>query len=103
LYRAVMGERGSAAVLRDVREQLAGLLREHFEQAAARRGVPPVIPTEVMVQVLVGALLGAVTWWLDAGAEYTAEQMDRMFTRLAAPAIEAGLGPVPGAPHHGAS
>jgi AcrR family transcriptional regulator len=103
LYRAVIGERGSAAVLRDLREQLAGLLREHLEQAAARRGVPPVVPPEVTVQVLVGALLGALTWWLDADSGYTAEQMDRMFTRRAAPLIEAGLGPVPAAPQHVAS
>jgi hypothetical protein len=45
------------------------------------------------VQYLVGALLGTLTWWLDADPGYTAEEMDRMFAQLAVPAVGAGLGP----------
>jgi len=51
------------------------------------------VPVEVTVQLAVGVLLGALTWWLDNDLPYSPEQLARMFERRMASAVEAGLGP----------
>jgi hypothetical protein len=36
-------------------------------------------------------LLGLLTWWLDEGSRYSAEEVDRMFRVLIKPGIAAAL------------
>jgi AcrR family transcriptional regulator len=91
LYRALVGRRAGAVVLRYAREQLASLLREHLEQVTTSRGVMPAVPIEVMVQYLASALLGVLTWWLDAETPYSAEEMGGMLLLLIRPAFSAAF------------
>jgi AcrR family transcriptional regulator len=92
LYRALVGRRGGAAVLKHAREQFTALVREHLEEAAANRQAAPPVPLEVTVQFVVSAFLGVLTWWLDSDPPHTAEQIGRMFEQLAIPGVRAGLG-----------
>lgn len=92
LYRMLVGSRAGTLVLRHVRAELNGLVREHFEDVIARRSVVPTVPVEVIVEHTVGALLGVVTWWLDSATPYSIEQIAEMLTCLMPPAIEVGLG-----------
>jgi AcrR family transcriptional regulator len=92
LYRALVGKRGGGVVLTRAREELAGLLREHFEEAATVRRWEPTVPSEVMVQFLVSALLGLLTWWLDNQMPYTPDEMGASFWELAHAGVEGALG-----------
>jgi hypothetical protein len=78
-------------VLKYASEQLVTLLREHLDEVVASRRLSPAVPPEVTVQYLASALLGTLTWWLDNDMPYPAEQMGRMFLRLAKPAVAAAL------------
>jgi len=91
LYRALVGRRAGAVVLKYASEQLVTLLREHLDEVVASRRLSPAVPPEVTVQYLASALLGTLTWWLDNDMPYPAEQMGRMFLRLAKPAVAAAL------------
>ena len=92
LYRALVGRRGGAAVLKHAREQFTAVVREHLQEAVANRQTAPPVPLEVTVQYVVSAFLGVLTWWLDSEPLLTAEQMGRLFEQLAIPAVRAGLG-----------
>ena len=92
LYRALVGRRAGAVVVRYAREQFTTLLREHLEEVVTSRRVTPAVPIEVTVQYLASALLGVLTWWLDSDTPYSAEEMGRMFVRLTLPAFAAALG-----------
>jgi len=91
LYRALVGRRAGAVVLKYASEQLVTLLREHLDEVVASRRLSPAVPPEVTVQYLASALLGTLTWWLDNDMPYPAEQMGRMFLRLTKPAVAAAL------------
>jgi AcrR family transcriptional regulator len=92
LYRALVGRRGGAAVLKHAREQFAAVVREHLQEAAAARVAAPPVPVEVTVQFVVSAFLGVLTWWLDSEPPQTAEQMGLLFEQLTIPAVRAGMG-----------
>jgi hypothetical protein len=53
--------------------------------------VMPAVPIEVMVQYLASALLGVLTWWLDAETPYSAEEMGGMLLLLIRPAFSAAF------------
>ena len=91
MYRALVGKRGGAVVLKYAREQLVTLLREHLEEVVTSRRVSPVVPLEVTVHYLASALLGTLTWWLDNDLPYPPDQMGRVFVRLSQPAVAAAL------------
>lgn len=91
-YRAHVGSRSSGTILTFVHKELTSLMRAHFEEAVARRHVKPAVPVDVMTHYAVSALLALLTWWLDNGLPYPAEQMGQMYERLTRPAIAAALG-----------
>ena len=72
------------------------LVREHLIEAEALRLTRPVVPVEVVVEYIVSALMGLLTWWLDNDLPYAAEEMARMFQRLTRPALESALRAAPG-------
>jgi AcrR family transcriptional regulator len=92
LYRGLAGSRAGALVLRQARAELVALTRGHFERVVARRRARPTVPLEVLAEHTAGALLGVLTWWLDAEPAYSAQEMAATFERLAAPTLHAGLG-----------
>jgi Transcriptional regulator C-terminal region len=87
LYLAMVGKQGSELVDRAIRKLLSELVEEHLRSRVAvserdeRR-------LEVAVQFVVGGLVGLVTWWLDTGAPFTAEEMHASFQRLATHGVE---------------
>jgi AcrR family transcriptional regulator len=92
LYRALVGRRGSGTLLKYAHDDLAALIREHLEDAIARRRLQPEVPLEVTVEFLASALLALLTWWLDNDMPYTADEMGRMFQRLAGSGVPPALG-----------
>ena len=92
-YRALMGSRSGGTVLTAAHKELRALLRGHFDNVVAQGRAQPKVPPEVVTQYVVSALLAVLTWWLDNGLPYTAEQMAQMFDRMTRPAIAAALSP----------
>jgi AcrR family transcriptional regulator len=83
LYRALMGSRGGTIAMESVREMLLevvrGELKAHVRDRAGR---------EFAVRHVVGAFLAVLTWWLDGGAEFSPQEMDARFQRLALRGLE---------------
>jgi AcrR family transcriptional regulator len=92
LYRGLAGSRASTLVLTRARAELVALTGGHFERVVAQRRARPTVPLEVLAEHTAGALLGVLTWWLDGGAAYSAQEMAATFERLTTPAVHAGLG-----------
>ena len=78
-------------------------LRQNVERHLAEMlsvGQVPAAPLSLVADYVAGALLTALTWWLDNDLPYTPEQMDAMFGQLVGPGVHAILG-IPAAPAHG--
>lgn len=83
LYQAMVGRPSGALLMRALHALLSEQLRAHLAQQAA----PIPVPAEVAVAYYVSALLGLLTWWLDAPRGYSPEEMDELFRRLVRPAL----------------
>ncbi len=92
LYQALVGKRGAGVIFRYAHEELASLLNEHFADVVAHRGLQLAVPPDVMVQYLVSALLGLLTWWLDNQMPYTADEMSRAFRQVTHSGVAGVLG-----------
>lgn len=82
LYRALVGDRGGIVALGKIRAMLADLVREELVATAGKRA-GDTIPSELVIQYIVGAYMAVLTWWLDGGATLPPDQVDAMFRRLA--------------------
>ena len=82
LYRALVGGRGGAVSLGQIRQILSDLVRNEFTAIAGKNSVDTV-PRELVVQYVVGAFMAVMTWWLDGGAKLPPKRIDAMFRRLA--------------------
>lgn len=78
-YRALVGGRGGAVAVNEIRRILSELVRKELSLArhdgAASR--------ELAVQFVVGAFMTVLTWWLERRPGLTPAQVDAMFRRLA--------------------
>jgi AcrR family transcriptional regulator len=92
VYRGLLNSRAGALVLRQARAELVTLTRGHFERVVAHRGARPTVALEVLAEHTVGAMLGVLTWWLDAERSYSAAEIAATFERLTTPSVHAGLG-----------
>jgi len=92
LYRGLAGSRAGALVLRHARAELVALTHAHFERVAGQRHARPTVPLEVLAEHTVGAMLGLLTWWLDADPPYSAQEIAATFERLTTPTVHVGLG-----------
>jgi hypothetical protein len=90
LYRALVGRRGGAVVLRWFTKMVSDLIREDLDKLPPRKGFET--PLDVTVQFLAGAYMSVLTWWVDSGAKHTPEEMDSMFRALATGGIATGRG-----------
>jgi AcrR family transcriptional regulator len=88
LHRA-LGNRGTTIALDAIREVLCDLVRGELTAATGKNSVST-LPRELIVQYVVGAHMGVVSWWLKGGASLPSERVDAMFRRLA---IEGLAGP----------
>jgi len=89
LYRALVGRRGGAVVLRWFTKMVSDLIREDLEKLPPRKVSE--IPLDVSVQFLAGAYMSVLGWWVDSGTKHTPEEMDRMFRALATGGVIGGL------------
>jgi hypothetical protein len=81
-YRALVGTRGGEVALGTICEILSDLFRKELS-SNAREGSADAMPRELVVQIVVGAYMTVLTWWLDGGAQLPPDQIDAMFRRLA--------------------
>jgi AcrR family transcriptional regulator len=86
LYRALVGGRGGAVSLGQIRQILSDLVRNEFVATAGKNSAD-VVPRELVVQYVVGAFMAVMTWWLDGGAKLPPERIDAIFRRLATEGI----------------
>jgi AcrR family transcriptional regulator len=91
LFRALVGRRGGATlVLPWFTQMIADLVREELTALSPRQH-SNAVPLDVVVQFVTGACMSLLTWWLDAEAGPSPQEMDRMFRELAIPAVVAAL------------
>lgn len=81
LYRALVGGRGGALAIEEIRQILSDMVRR--ELSSDSRLAKDAVRKEFVVRHLVGAYLAVLTWWLDGGAKLPSAEMDAMFRRLA--------------------
>src|SRR5229473_354892 len=86
LYRALVGGRGGAVSLGQIRQILSDLVRNEFA-ATTDKNSADIVPRELVVQYVVGAFMAVMIWWLDGGAKLPPERIDAMFRRLATEGI----------------
>lgn len=82
LYRTILNGSGNGSALKRLRQDLTRYARRAFEAEATQLGLSPSVPTEVIAQHFVGALLGLVRWWLEEGLPYSVDQMCDMLSSL---------------------
>jgi AcrR family transcriptional regulator len=82
LYRALIGGSGEEIALDGLKRILADLVRRELAPEIGS-GTTEEIPPEFVVQYAVGAYMSVLTWWLDRGAQPSAQRMDEMVRHLA--------------------
>lgn len=92
LYRALVGNRGGTIALDMIRKILCDLVRSELA-VVADKNAKDGIPSELVVQYIVGAYMAVLTWWLDGGAKLSPRRIDAMFRRLATEGIMLCAGP----------
>ena len=92
LARALFGSTGGGAVLRQVEQILAGVIRGELADLFGA-DPPPRMPEGAILAYVVGAYLSLLTWWVNTEAPISPEQMDRIFQTLVTPSIRAATTP----------
>jgi AcrR family transcriptional regulator len=90
LFRALVGSRGGAIALGTIRQVLSDLVRGELATDASKKA-KEAIPSEIVVQYVVGAYMAVLTWWLDGGAKLPPQRIDAMFRRLASEGVAASV------------
>ena len=86
LYRALVGGRGGAVSLGEIRQILSDLVRNELAATDGKNSAD-IVPRELVVQYVVGAFMAVISWWLDGGAKLPPKRVDAMFRRLATEGI----------------
>jgi AcrR family transcriptional regulator len=86
LYRALVGGRGGAVSLGEIRQILSDLVRNELAATGGKNSAD-IVPRELVVQYVVGAFMAVMTWWLDGGAKLPPKRVDAMLRRLATEGI----------------
>lgn len=90
LWAMVVGKQTGAAIVRQIQSIIEKIVGREIAALAAR-GSATAVPPAVITQHVVTAMLGLLTWWLNEGSKYSAEEVDRMFRVLVKPGIAAAL------------
>lgn len=86
IWRALVGKRGGMAVRQRFRENLLEVVREDVAALAGKQRAEVV---DGIVHYVAGAFMELVFWWLDARMGLAPADVDAIFHRLTAPALEA--------------
>jgi AcrR family transcriptional regulator len=89
VFRAMIGKHSGAVVQQLLHKILLDLVRDEVK-AITSRGDTGSIPDEALAQFIAGALFGVLIWWLTARTRLSVEDANRIFRRLAIPALKAG-------------
>lgn len=81
LYRALAGSTGGNVALDGIREILSELVRRDLQRG--KRAHADAVPSDFVVEYLVGAYTAVLIGWLDGGAKRSPQKMAEMFRRLA--------------------
>jgi AcrR family transcriptional regulator len=79
LYRIILGGQGGAAIAQRIRAFLAALVTRSLRDAPAQALS---LPADVIANYLAGAELSLISWWLESGQPYSADEMADMAHRL---------------------
>lgn len=90
IYRALIGERGSAIMMSRMRGLFAELVTDDLK-AVASADSKDSVPRSAIVQFAVGALMSILTWWMDRKTRIPPAEVDMIFRRLTVPGILAAL------------
>jgi len=82
LYRALMGSGGGAVALDTIRQVLCECVRGELAATGAKNGKDG-IPSELVVEYVVGGYMAMLTRWLDGGAKLPPAKIDAIFQQLA--------------------
>lgn len=79
LYRIILGGQGGAAIAQRIRAYLAAVVTRSLRDAPAHTLS---LPADVIANYLAGAELSLISWWLESGQPYPAQEMAQMAHRL---------------------
>jgi hypothetical protein len=82
----LVGNRGGVVALGTIRQTLCDCVRSDLAAIGDKKSKDG-IPSEFIVQYVVGAYMAVLTWWLDSGAKLPPHSIDAMFQRLAVDGI----------------
>jgi AcrR family transcriptional regulator len=80
LYRVLVSKGGAAKTLEILRKSVSLHINSELQKSPV--GLGP-LPREAIVQILTGAFMSLLTWWLDAGATLPVSELGAAFRRLA--------------------
>lgn len=79
LYRILTWGSGVDVLTRHLQKTMSEKIEEHLSANGQTYDVPP----PIIANFLAGSFLSLVKWWLDNKTNYSPEQMDEMFRKLA--------------------
>ncbi len=77
-YRIMLGSQGSSLLTHRIQELLAADIIQHLQSRSDILLSDFDLPIEVVAQVLTGAIIRTVLWWVEVPNPYTTEQMAGM-------------------------
>jgi AcrR family transcriptional regulator len=86
LYHAIVGRQSGTVVMSELRTLLAELVRNDMKLLPRSAGLARV-PTDAVVQFVVGALMSIITWWLDERSKLSPAEAEALFRQLTLTAI----------------
>jgi AcrR family transcriptional regulator len=90
-YQDVLTETGNITFVLRLWDYIAA--QSYARHAPLREAARHItVPPELTAEMLTGALLGAIRWWLRTNLEATPEQMAYRFSQLLAPGVLGALG-----------
>lgn len=90
-YKQMLTQGGDARFIHQFWEYIA---RQSYEKHQPLRDVAPMmtVPPELIAQMLAGALLGSLRWWLTTDMKDSPEQMAYRFSQIVAPGVLQSMG-----------
>ncbi len=83
LYRATVGRESWAIVHREIKRMLTEFATESAKGIRGKN-----LAAEAAPQYVAGALMNVVVWWLESRSKATAEEMNEVFVKMTAAALE---------------
>lgn len=90
LYRMTVARESEVSMERHIRAMLRSLV--HAELSRDRPLGPTNAAVDLATEYVVGALWSMLVWWMDEAQDWTPEQINDLFERMAFPGLELTLG-----------